>query len=152
MGSSWRSLPWILKAQCHELGAVRSSWFRMWTEVFLMSRLKKVMPSGAPTPQELMEVCDSHTELNSSCHSTWRIWYKPFPYVFPISLGLVAPSLLQMLPKANMKTNVQEVLWELDSALAKVQERRECLHISYLFYLCWVSEKHFLPSPSCRDN
>lgn len=117
-----------------------------------MSRLQEGDALRSSSSSGTDEVCDSHTELNSSCHSTGRIWYKPFPYVFPIPLGLVAPSLLQMLPNANTKTNVQEVLWELDPALAKVQERRECLRIFYLFYLCWVSEKHFLPSPSCRDN
>lgn len=80
----------------------------MWSEVFLMSQLKvagcrKVMPSGAPAPQELMEVFESLTDLNSLCHSTGRNWSKPFPYVFPISLGLAAPSLLQMLPKAILR-------------------------------------------------
>lgn len=108
----------------------------------------KWCPQELQPLKELMVVCNSHTQFNSSCHSTGKNWYKPFPFVFPISLGLVAPSL----PNANTKTNVQEALWELDSALAKVQERRECLHIFYLFYLCWVSEKDFLPSPSCRDN
>lgn len=66
-------------------GGSQNSRFDMWTGVFLISRLKiagcrKVMPSGAPTPQELMEVCNSHTELNPSCHSTGRNCYKPFPF------------------------------------------------------------------------
>lgn len=76
--------------------------------VFLMSRLriavcKKLMPTTAQTPQGLTGTCDPHADLNSSCHSTGRNWCKAFPYVFPISLGLVAPSLLLLLPNAILR-------------------------------------------------
>lgn len=61
------------------------------------------MLTRAQTTKGLMGDRDPHTDLNSSCHSTGRNWRKPFPYVFLISLGLVAPSLLQLLPNAILR-------------------------------------------------